>query len=157
MLKIKIWRHVMYSKTCCYPYFLQAKWLYDQPYWNAEFVDFSSYSGGPTFLLKWTCYSILKKKSKFVLDINVIFSNFWYQNESWFVIDFFRTIESNNENLLWKLGRYFSLCYVCKRVTSNLMQVFETENSWEMNSFSSFSHEKGCTSLFRSPVEEKCL
>ena len=61
MPKIKIWRHLMYSKTCCYPYFLQAKCLYDESYWNVEFVDYSSYHRGPTFWLKWSCYSILKK------------------------------------------------------------------------------------------------
>ena len=62
MPEIKIWRHLMYSKTCCYPYFLQAKCLYDEPYWNAEFVDFLSYNRRRTFWLKWACYSILKKK-----------------------------------------------------------------------------------------------
>ena len=33
-----------------------------------------------------------QKKLKCVLDINMMFSNFWYQNESWFVIDFFAQI-----------------------------------------------------------------
>ena len=37
-----------------------------------------------------------QKKLKCVLDINVMFSNFWYQNESWYVIDFFAQIR-----LIW--------------------------------------------------------
>ena len=94
----------MYSKTCCYPYFLQAKCLYDEPYWNAELVDFLSYNRGPTFWLKWACYSILKKKLKCVLDINMMFSNFWHQIEPWFVIDFFAQILmiSNNFPFYYK-------------------------------------------------------
>ena len=45
----------IYSKTCCYPYFLQTKSFSDAPYQKYEFFVFFSYTREPTVWLKKAC------------------------------------------------------------------------------------------------------